>query len=170
MLFRSYEAAEALGLSYAQRTLPYRVPGVDSNDVLYAAGIKQNTYGFAIFAFTFLARSATLPLSWIQYSSTEKMKALKPYQDEIKERYTDEQTRNFMTAKLYEDTESNPLAGCIPSLVQIPVFIALYRSILNLANSKALEEPFFFLPSLEGPTLTPKLELQIGRASCRERV
>ena len=68
-----------------------------------------------------------------------------------------------MTAKLYEDTESNPLAGCIPSLVQIPVFIALYRSILNLANSKALEEPFFFLPSLEGPTLTPKLELPQGR-------
>eukprot|EP00622_Pseudochattonella_farcimen_P000468 FR734968.1.p1 GENE.FR734968.1~~FR734968.1.p1 ORF type:complete len:223 (+),score=25.56 FR734968.1:43-669(+) len=91
------------------------------------------------------------------------MKALQPYQAQIKEKYQDEQTRNFMTAKLYEDTESNPLAGCIPSLVQIPVFIALYRSILRLANDKALEEPFLFLPSLEGPTLTPKLELPQGR-------
>ena len=38
----------------------------------------------------------------------------------------------------YEDTETNPLAGCLPPLLQIPVFIALYRSILNLANAKAL--------------------------------
>jgi YidC/Oxa1 family membrane protein insertase len=43
-----------------------------------------------------------------------------------------------MTAKLYEDTQTNPLAGCLPPLLQIPVFIALYRSILSLANAAKL--------------------------------
>lgn len=82
---------------------------------------------------------------------------------EIKERYKDQRTQNLMIAKLYEDTDSNPLAGCLPSLAQIPIFIALYRSILNLANDQELEEPFLWLPSLEGPTLTERLQLPGGR-------
>jgi YidC/Oxa1 family membrane protein insertase len=43
------------------------------------------------------------------------------------------------------------LAGCLPALVQIPVFIALYRSFQNLAQDQVLEEPFLWLPNLEGP-------------------
>lgn len=48
----------------------------------------------------------------------------------------------------------NPLAGCLPALVQIPVFVALYRSFQNLAQESThrLNEPFLWLPNLEGPT------------------
>lgn len=133
------------------------------HDGLYDAGIKENTYGWSIVLFTFSCRLLTFPLTWIQYSSTEKMKAIQPYTEEIKKKYKDPQVQNMVMAKLYEDTGSNPLAGCLPSLFQIPVFIALYRSILNLANDKTLEESFFFLPTLEGPTLTEKLQLPQGR-------
>lgn len=45
-----------------------------------------------------------------------------------------------MTAKLYKDEEVNPLAGCIPTLIQLPVFIALYRGLLELAKQDKLEE------------------------------
>jgi YidC/Oxa1 family membrane protein insertase len=45
----------------------------------------------------------------------------------------------------------NPLSGCLPTLAQIPIFISLYRALLNLAKENALNEPFLWLPSLEGP-------------------
>lgn len=45
----------------------------------------------------------------------------------------------------------NPLAGCLPALVQIPVFLALYRSFLDLAQGGKLDEPFLWLPNLDGP-------------------
>ena len=59
---------------------------------------------------------------------------------------------NMMIQQLYQENDINPLAGCLPSLAQIPIFIALYRSLLNLAKENALDEPFLWLPNLEGPT------------------
>jgi YidC/Oxa1 family membrane protein insertase len=59
---------------------------------------------------------------------------------------------NQKIADLYKDNEVNPLAGCLPSFLQIPIFIGLYRAVLTLAKDNKLDEPFLFLPSLEGPT------------------
>jgi YidC/Oxa1 family membrane protein insertase len=59
---------------------------------------------------------------------------------------------NQKISELYQSNNVNPLAGCLPSIVQIPVFIGLYRAVLDLANENALDEPFLWLPSLEGPT------------------
>jgi len=58
---------------------------------------------------------------------------------------------NQKIAELYKDNDVNPLAGCIPSIVQIPVFVGLYRAVLDLANNNQLDESFLWLPSLEGP-------------------
>ena len=72
---------------------------------------------------------------------------------EIKEKFADQNVQNQMIALLYQETEVNPLAGCLPALLQIPVFISLYRSFTNLAMAKdsQLNEPFLFLPDLTGP-------------------
>jgi YidC/Oxa1 family membrane protein insertase len=59
---------------------------------------------------------------------------------------------NAKIADLYKENEVNPLAGCLPSFIQIPIFIGLYRAVLTLAKDGALNEPFLFLPNLEGPT------------------
>jgi YidC/Oxa1 family membrane protein insertase len=58
---------------------------------------------------------------------------------------------NQKIAEVYQTNQVNPLAGCIPSLVQIPVFIGLYRAVLDLAKEDKLNEGFLWLPSLEGP-------------------
>ena len=58
---------------------------------------------------------------------------------------------NQKIAEVYQTNQVNPLAGCIPSLVQIPVFIGLYRAVLDLAKENVLDESFLWLPSLEGP-------------------
>ena len=84
------------------------------------------------------------------------MKALKPYQNEIKERFKDnEDARNRATAKLFEDANQNPLSGCLTSLAQLPILLGLYRGINLLAKDGELQEPFLFIPSLEGPVGPP---------------
>jgi len=58
---------------------------------------------------------------------------------------------NQKIAEVYQTNQINPLAGCIPALVQIPIFIGLYRAVLNLAKEDRLDERFLWLPNLEGP-------------------
>ena len=116
-------------------------------------GIENGSWGLSIILFTAFLRTLIFPLNFISYEATDRNKALKPYMDKIRERYAeDQQSMNLATAKLYEMTETNPLAGCLPAIAQIPVFIALYRSILNLAFEKRIGEGFLWLPNLEGPT------------------
>lgn len=112
----------------------------------------DQTWGVSIAAFTALVRTALLPLSIEQTKSSEYIKALKPYQDEIKEKFKDNKDMlNRATAKLFEDANANPLAGCLISILQLPILIGLYRSITLLAKDGELQEPFLWIPSLEGP-------------------
>ena len=85
------------------------------------------------------------------------MQALTPMQEKIKLRYpdkADEQTRNQMLSQLYQAAAVNPLAGCLPALAQIPIFISLYRALQNLVAENKLDEPFLWIPDLEGPIYT----------------
>lgn len=101
-------------------------------------------------------RSLLIPLSIQQSKSAEYMKALKPYMTEIRERFkNNENAMNQAMAKLYEDADQNPLSGCALSLAQIPIFLGLYRGVRLLAMDGRLEEPFLFIPSLEGPVSGP---------------
>jgi len=109
------------------------------------------TWGPSIFLFTAGVRACLIPFSLSQNKSSEYMKALKPYQKKIKEKYKDETMRNKATSKLYEDAKQNPLAGCVTSFAQIPIFLGLYRSVTRLAAEGRLDEPFLWLPTLEGP-------------------
>ena len=80
-------------------------------------------------------RSLLVPLSLQQSKSSEYIKALKPYQDEIKAKFKDNKDmQNRAIAKLYEDANTNPLAGCLVSLAQLPIFLGLYRSVTRLAR------------------------------------
>lgn len=125
------------------------------DDPLRSVGWEQ-TWGPSIFLFTFGVRSLLLPLSLQQAKSTEYTKALKPYQDEIKQKFKGNQDMiNRATAKLFEDSGNNPLSGCLISLSQIPIFLGLYRAVNLLAKDGALNEPFLWIPSLEGPVTAP---------------
>ena len=84
------------------------------------------------------------------------MKALKPYMNEIKEKFKDNQDmQNRYTAKLFEDAKQNPLAGCLVSLAQLPIFLGLYRGVRLLAIAGEIDEPFLWIPSLQGPVGPP---------------
>jgi len=101
-------------------------------------------------------RSLLIPLSIEQTKSAEYMKALKPYIKEINEKFkNNEQAKNRAVGRLYSDANQNPLAGCLTSLAQIPVFLGLYRGVRLLAIDNKLNEPFLWIPSLEGPVRPP---------------
>jgi YidC/Oxa1 family membrane protein insertase len=63
----------------------------------------------------------------------------------------DEQTKNQLIAQLFQAANVNPLAGCLPAFAQIPIFLSLYRALQNLIAEDKLEEPFLWVPNLEGP-------------------
>lgn len=112
-----------------------------------------NTWGVSIIMMTMVIKLATFPLTKKQLESTNKMQALQPTIKGLQAKYqSNPEVMNQKIAEVYQTNEVNPLAGCIPAIVQIPVFIGLYRAVLNLAKENALDEPFLFLPNLEGPT------------------
>ena len=125
---------------------------VTLHDTLQSIGI-QNSYGISIILFTCLIRGVLFPVTFRQLESAEKTKALQPKIAEINEKYADDpNTKNQMVALLYQETQVNPLAGCLPAILQIPVFISLYRSFYNLAGTGSkMAEPFLWIPNLEGP-------------------
>eukprot|EP00892_Ulva_mutabilis_P003407 jgi/Ulvmu1/1438/UM011_0168.1 len=110
------------------------------------------SYGFSIIILTFLVKVATFPLTKKQVASTLAVQALAPSIKELQNKYANDTERlQLETAKLYKEANVNPLAGCLPTLATIPVFIGLYRALTLAAQDGLLQEGFFFIPSLGGP-------------------
>lgn len=113
----------------------------------------SNSWGISIILLTVLIKVLTFPLTKTQLESTTRMQAMQPAMKEIQNKYqSNPEVMNQKMAEFYQTNNINPLAGCVPSLLQIPIFIGLYRAVLDLAKENKLNEPFLFLPSLEGPT------------------
>nr|GMD95407.1 ALBINO3-like protein 1, chloroplastic [Ipomoea batatas] len=110
-------------------------------------------YGFAIILLTVLVKAVTFPLTKKQVESAMAMRSLAPQIKAIQERYAGDQEKvQLETARLYKLAGINPLAGCLPTLATIPIWIGLYRALSNVANEGLLTEGFFWIPSLAGPT------------------
>lgn len=87
-------------------------------------------YGISIILLTVLVRSCMFPISRKQAHSMAKMQELRPEMDRIKEKYKgDMQKQSQATQELYRKHGVNPLAGCLPMLIQLPVFVGLYRGL-----------------------------------------
>ena len=91
--------------------------------------------GLSIILLTVVIRLALWPLTATQLKSTQKMAALRPHMDRIKEEHGHDKVRHQQEiSKLYKEHGVNPLAGCLPLLLQIPVFIALYQVLLRVVD------------------------------------
>jgi YidC/Oxa1 family membrane protein insertase len=88
-------------------------------------------YGIAIIMLTVLVRGCLFPISYKQTQNMSRMQALKPELDRITEKYkTDMQKRSQAMQELYRKHKINPLGGCLPAFIQLPILIGLYRSIM----------------------------------------
>lgn len=89
--------------------------------------------GFSILILTILIRFLVWPFMSSQIKATKKMADLKPHLDILKQKHKDDK-KAFASAQmaLYKEHGVNPAGGCLPALIQIPVFIALYQAIINI--------------------------------------
>ncbi|MCF6095098.1 membrane protein insertase YidC [Microaerobacter geothermalis] len=121
-----------------------------------------NNYGLGILAVTLIVRFATLPLMIKQLRSSKMMQALQPELQKIKEKYKDNQQKvQEETMKLFQKHNVNPLSGCLPLLVQMPILIAFYQAIMrdpSVGTSTFLwlnlgqADPYYILPLLAAVT------------------
>jgi len=123
------------------------------------------SYGVAILLLTLLIQGLLFPLSYKQLKSMQELQALQPLIKGLQRKYKSDPKRlQLELMKLYRQHRINPLAGCLPLLIQLPVFILLYRALLGFNFSEA---PSFFLiwdpnikipiPSI--PLINPKARL-----------
>ena len=98
--------------------------------VLYWINGFLGNMGWSIIALTFIIKAVLLPLAWKSYVSMAKMKELQPEMQAIKERAGDDRQKlQQEMVKLYKEKKVNPAAGCLPILLQIPIFFSLYKVI-----------------------------------------
>lgn len=104
----------------------------------------NGAYGLAILVMVLIVRTLILPLTLKQVKSSKAMQAIQPQLAKLKEQYKDNpQQQQAETMKLFQEHKVNPMAGCFPMLIQMPVFIALYNSIYN--NSAIRDHSFLWL-------------------------
>jgi YidC/Oxa1 family membrane protein insertase len=124
-----------------------------------------NNWGWAIIILTVLIKLAFFHLSATSYKSMAHMRRLQPRLEALKERYADDKAKlNQSVMDLYRHEKVNPLGGCLPILVQIPVFIALYWVLLESIELRqapfilwiqdlSMPDPLFVLPLIMGATM-----------------
>ncbi len=133
-------------------------------------------WGWAIIILTILIKLVFYPLSAASYKSMANMRRVQPKMQSIKERYGDDkQKQQQAMMELYKTEKINPLGGCLPIVVQIPVFISLYWVLLESVEMRqapfalwitdlSSADPYFVLPVLMGATMlvTQLLSPQMG--------
>ncbi len=121
-----------------------------------------HNWGIAIILLTVLIKLVFFPLSATSYRSMAKMRVVAPKLEKIKQQYGDDRERlNRAMMDLYKTEKINPLGGCLPMLIQIPVFIALYWAILSSVELRhapffgwihdlSATDPYYILPLIMG--------------------
>ncbi len=120
---------------------------------------QLGNFGLAILATTVIVKAIFFPLANKAYESMGKMKKLQPEMERLRERYKDDKPRQQQELmKLYQQEKINPLAGCLPILLQIPVFFALYKVLFVSIDMR--HAPFFgWIQDLSAPDPTSLFNL-----------
>ena len=124
-----------------------------------------NNYGFSIIALTLVVKALFYKLTETQYRSMAGMRRVMPKMESLKETYGDDRMKlQQATMELYKKEKINPFGGCLPMLVQMPVFIALYWVLLESVELRhaafglwlqdlSVRDPYFILPLLMAATM-----------------
>jgi YidC/Oxa1 family membrane protein insertase len=141
-------------------------------------------WGWAIVILTILIKAAFFKLTEAQYRSTARMRKLQPRIEQLKERYGDDRQRMSQAMmEMYKKEKVNPLGGCLPILVQIPIFIALYWVLLESVELRqapfilwidnlSVRDPYFVLPLLNAVFMfaTQRLTPMVGMDPLQQKM
>ncbi len=114
-------------------------------------------WGFAIIAFTIIIKIVTYPLTLMQLRGMQAQKELQPRLQEIQKKYgKDREALSKAQMELYQEAGVNPLSGCLPLLVQMPILFGLYSALVAL-GPYLTNASFFWIPDLGFPEYTQGL-------------
>lgn len=137
----------------------------------YIQGFIVN-WGWSIVVLTLLIKLAFYPLTASSYRSMAKMRKFAPMIQELRDQYGDDrQKMSQEMMKMYQKEKLNPLGGCLPMLVQMPIFIALYWVLMESVELRqspfifwivdlSLKDPYFVLPLLMGASMFLQMRMQ----------
>jgi YidC/Oxa1 family membrane protein insertase len=112
------------------------------------------SWGFAIILFTVIIKIITFPLTMSQIKGMQAQKELQPRIQELQKKYgKDREKLSQEQMKLYKDAGVNPLSGCLPLIVQMPVLFGLYSALVVL-GPRLIDARFFWIPDLAFPAFT----------------
>jgi len=155
-------------------TVDYGILTIISKPIFWLLSAIQSVvinWGWSIILLTILIKAAFFKLSAASYRSMAKMKKVAPKLKSLKDRYGDDkQAYQKAMMDMYKKEKINPLGGCLPILIQIPVFISLYWVLLEGVELRqapwmfwikdlAIKDPFFVLPLLMGITMFAQQKL-----------
>ena len=128
-------------------------------------------WGFAIILLTLLVKLITMPLTIKQYRSMAAMKTVQPELKKLQDKYKDDKMRlQQEMMKLYKENQVNPLAGCLPMVIMMPIYFALYRTIYSAVElyqapfglwltDLSVEDPTYITPLLLGVLMLIQMKL-----------
>lgn len=134
-------------------------------DVLRFFNSFINNYGFSIILLTVCIKLIFWPLTQKSYKSMQGMQKLQPEMKRLKEKYSDDKQRlNQEMMSFYRDNKVNPLGGCLPILIQIPVFFSLYKVLLDSIELRhapfllwisdlSAKDPYYITPIIMGASM-----------------
>lgn len=117
--------------------------------LLYFYGHLHN-FGYAMLCFTILIRLCVFPITYMSFASMAKMKKIQPKLVDLKAKYgKDMQKYNKSVMELYRKEKVNPLAGCLPLIIQIPILFSIYKVIYISIDMR--HAPFWWIKDLSAP-------------------
>lgn len=115
-------------------------------------------WGLAIIVVTIIFRAILTPLVFKQQKSTYQMQKMQPLMNKIKETFANDPVRQSQEMqKIYAESHFNPLAGCLPMIIQIPIFMALFQTLRGLTGSE-----YHFYSIVPNLTMAPSGAFQLG--------
>jgi len=142
------------------------------NSLLWIYDFLGHNFGLAIIVFTALIRLVTLPLTLQQQRSTQKMQELqgsKAWQDMQKKYKDDKQKLQQEQLKLYQEVGFNPLSGCLPTVIQLPIIFGLYGAVIRALATTPVQllelskHIYDFIPSSIIPLNSQFLYMNLGQ-------
>jgi len=161
---KDFDALKAAG-THLDDTIDFWVLGFLAKPMLWLMRLSYAlipSWGVAILFLTLVVRLLTLWPTWKSMVSMRRMAALKPRIDALREKFKDDPARlNKETMDLYKREKVNPMGGCLPMLLQMPIWIALYRTIYGAVDlyqaplflwirDLSSHDPYFVMPLLLG--------------------
>jgi YidC/Oxa1 family membrane protein insertase len=187
---KEYDALKALGV-HLEETIDFgwfiygswvlvRVVAQPLFAVLRFLQHYTHNYGVAIILLTFLVRVLFIPLTHKSYQSMKAMQAIQPKVAALQKKYKDNKEQlNKEMLELYRQHKVNPFGGCLPSLLQVPVFVALFNVLYTTIELRQApfmlwirdlsdKDPYYILPILMGITMVVQQKLQPSQMDPRQ--